>query len=364
MFETQYREAFSQVTASADLRERVLNMKEKGNNRSQFGFIKVVLVVALVAVLAVSVGASETVASWFKNYFGFGKLTAEQNAYIEDNEQYIGQSQTVDGYTVTLKSAMTDGETVYMLIELSAPEDLPLQTAVFDGVQLPLTFLEFNKIQFVDSEGKTTIECISRTMYPGDKESNTQEVLFSFELSGNEDSLQWHMELEGLTGRYSNTAHMNEVEYNENAGQKSGQYKSEDFEKAYPAILLTDGSWEFDFCFEKSSQKEVELIKSPITTSVRVFKGDGTYDYEKITITSFKLASLSATVTFESPNGLAEFADNLHDQVCVVMKDGSQVVLLESSGDGKMKKFKAWSPIILEKADYILLSDGTQIPIG
>ena len=111
MFEKEYREVFSQVKASQDLTRRIMMMKQK---RQQRGMVlaRVVLIAAVVAMMALTVSASETVQNWFLDFFkdkSDGELSQGQVEYIEENAQIISDSRTIDGWTVELRSAISDG---------------------------------------------------------------------------------------------------------------------------------------------------------------------------------------------------------------------------------------------------------------
>ena len=126
MFEQEYKEAFSKVTASEDTYRRVMNMaKEENKPRVTTAFSKVLVAAMMVTVLVVSVSASEVVRSWFASYFTEHveiPLSTEQEAYFQEQEQHFTQSVTADGVTITLKSALTDGKKAYVCLGITAPE--------------------------------------------------------------------------------------------------------------------------------------------------------------------------------------------------------------------------------------------------
>ena len=107
--EKEYREVFSQVKASEGLTRRVMAMKqERKQNRI---FTRAALIAAALALMVVTVSASETVQNWFVNFFAAINrtgLTTEQVEYIEENAQAILVSQTHNGWTVELNSAFRD----------------------------------------------------------------------------------------------------------------------------------------------------------------------------------------------------------------------------------------------------------------
>ena len=91
--------------------------------------IKRMAVLALAAALVLALGATAWAAldgaEWFKSWFATSsrtELTEGQKEYIDRAAVDVGQSVTASGWTVTLDSAMTDGERVYMNLT-ARPED-------------------------------------------------------------------------------------------------------------------------------------------------------------------------------------------------------------------------------------------------
>ena len=93
------------------------------------------LIAAVIAVTAMTVTAfaAEEIAGWFKQYFTKQTevpLTPGQIEYIEENEQIIAETQANNGWTVELKSAITDGKTGYVIFGITAPEGYTLGDVV------------------------------------------------------------------------------------------------------------------------------------------------------------------------------------------------------------------------------------------
>ena len=91
-----------------------------------------VLLAAVIALMAVTVTAfaSEAVSGWFKQYFtnrSDAPLTSGQIELIEEHEQIIAETQSHNGWTVELKSAMCDGKTGYVIFGVTAPEGIDLR---------------------------------------------------------------------------------------------------------------------------------------------------------------------------------------------------------------------------------------------
>ena len=372
MLETKYREVFTHVTASEHLYGRVLNMKYS-RKQGKRTMPRLVLAAAIIAMLAVTASASEAVAGWLRNYFALysnGILTADQSMYIEENEQKVNQSQTVDGYTIEIKSAMSDGRVAYLVLGYSAPEGVPLTRTSLDGAELQIVEFIHDNFVVTDSLGRKEILYTGSTVYYNDDGTNTQDIMLHFELDPKAENdsidseMEWYIRLEGMTGRYYDRAYSQELEATKYAGLKSYRLTDEEAERMHPKIRLSEGTWEFSFRFEQADNREIELIGEPVTASACVgWDANDEGIYKDVTITSFKLGSLSATVTTDYPYGAPIFTNEEDCHINVVMEDGSKVELRENSGSIGCMDLLANGPILLENVDHILLPDGTVIPM-
>ena len=92
---------------------------------------RLVLIAAMIALSLLLVGCTVAyVNGWFTDFFAGRSetpLSSEQIEFIQENEQIIQESQTKNGWTIELKSAITDGETAYVIFGITAPEDVDLE---------------------------------------------------------------------------------------------------------------------------------------------------------------------------------------------------------------------------------------------
>jgi len=111
--------------------------------------------------------------------------------------------------------------------------------------------------------------------------------------------------------------------------------------------------------FSDEGFHEIELIKEPIPGEVNI--GLNKDSYHDVMITSFKLRTMSAEISYEyvvPVHGAGDF-----DPIYVVMKDGSQIMLLPRSGTPVSCTYHFAVPVILSDADYVLMPDGRKLPI-
>ena len=228
-------------------------------------------------------------------------------------------------------SAFSDGSQSIIKVKLIAPEDVSLDACNFfpgnDAVLVPIG--EEHLTQWNGGWGA----------YVDEKEPNVADITFSIrEPIG--DRTHWTLRIEDIYGTYE-----------ENIGQADYRQWTE---------LLVEGLWEFEIVFSNDGYQEIELIKDPIPGQVNI--GLNQDSYHDVMITSFKLRAMSAEITYEyvePVHGAGDF-----DSIFVVMKDGTESMLLPKSGSPVSCKYYFAVPIILKDADYVRMPDGTKLPIS
>lgn len=308
------------------------NARPKGK-RSGRTVTRMILLAALIAALTFSVLAADSISNWFVAYFSrhsAADLTQNQIAFIEGNTTQITQSQTCNGYTISVESAFSDGSESFVKLKLIAPEDVKLDAR---------NFFPGNELCFVPvGTGDNTNYGGGWICYVDDATPNEAEITgYIHEVIG--DRTNWILRIEDIYGIYE-----------ENVGQENYRQWTE---------LLAEGIWEFQIEFSDAGFQEIELINEPIQGEVNV--GLNKDSYHAVTITSFKLRAMSAEITYkyvESVHGAGDF-----DPIYVVMKDGSEIMLLPESGSVTHSTYTFAAPVILSDADYVRMPDGTKLPI-
>lgn len=365
MFREDYKAAFSNVTASGETRRKVLELPGEDYTKITWvrKFAVVAAVVIMVSAMTVTVFASEELASWFQRFFSENmqeNLTEEQIGYIVENEQILNQSHTQSGYSLKLKSAITDGAVAYITIGITAPENVVLSKTVIEGYRSEKPAISFGNDGFLTlADGSRFYGGYwCRSMEDYDGLDHTQDLFITLEpdaengmpLPGSE----WKIHIEDLIATYTNQAYID--------ARKAEGIDDTDGTRSYPQVVLAEGVWDFEFQLDGSNANEVELISQPVITTAlgNGWRVDGTAVYEDVTITSFLLRSLSASIYLDGD----ETVDFTYYDQCpirVVMKDGSEVQLRTSAGQPGEAKLLADTPIVLENAEYVLLADGTKL---
>ena len=394
--EQEYRDTFFHVTASPEAYRRVLRMAKR-KHRDYMHRRTAILIAAIIAMMGLSVTAfaSEFIQNWFVSFFAEkndSALTQEQVNYIEENAQNINEVQMQDNWNVELKSAITDGDVAYIVIGVTAPEGVSLEQRVVDGSILD-RFNPGNLFPIPEDGQKDVITCSegiasvsgnyqyvqSFTMVEdGDGLPNTKNWVFTLEFckfdAGKETTItepfgsdiEWYIHIEDIIREYEDEEYRQELMNGKYAGQTDVMFTHEETKRLQCEEILAEGTWDFTVNFGESGEG-VELLNQPITTMASIFRKTGPeiWDYEhvvdKVTVTSFVLRPLSATIHYECDGG-ANFNDHKEMRVYAVMKDGGQVELADYGGGGRgFAVLTAKAPIIVENVDYILLADGVRI---
>ena len=357
---------------------------------------KVWLIAAVIALTLLLVGCAVAYANgWFQQIFSARSetpLSSEQIQYIQNNEQIVGQSQTINDWTVDLKSTICDGRTGYLVFRITAPDDVDLEQYLnpptLDDKRLSMGndsasrkasySLAVASIGTVDSERNYWYLDSGDWMADGDGQPNT--VLFCMtirceKIDPNKPMLledpfgkdvSFRIRLMGITLEYKNQELQREIEE-----KYAGQAYIVDGEEAaglFCSDILTDEEWNFDITFDSDNQF-IELITKPVFAQAKVWRyadekqWDTVDSLEEVQISSFRVTPFGANISYvPKPDAIGispRIGENVEDAIYAVMKDGSRIQLnLTGNNDTVLQ---AETPIVLSQLDYILLEDGTQI---
>ena len=316
------------------------------------------LLAAVIAVTAMTVTAfaAEDIASWFKQYFSKqsdAPLTPGQIEFIEENEQVIEESQSSNGYTLKLKSVLSDGYTVYATVGLTAPEDVTHED---------LKKLWGSDIDFYDQNQKPCFSWMMDVQDDMDGLENTVNLFFELTPAEWNSGTVLTIRINSLEKYIFNAAYEQELLETKYAGQENIIFTDEESAKIHQLITLADGPWEFTIDLGEVKPEVLELIAEPVTVQTCYgFKEDGTDLFEEVKVTSFILSPLSATIQTDT-NYAPDFAAGGRN-VYVIMADGSRIELIPNFGGGGAQRFRTASPIVLSEVDHVLLSDGTKLTV-
>lgn len=266
------------------------------------------------------------------------QLTPCQQAYVEEHLAEIGESVTQNGFTLTLKGAMTDGTAAYLLVDITGPEDADIEGLALGSV------IDFDKLNLADTKS-TPIRSSKATFIPisdGDGLQNTLSLVIQYHVfpsPGGEFTL--------ADGK-SRILHLENLIYNEK-------------EYPYPERTMAEGVWAFQFAFTKVDDRERELLTSPISGSYTQLSGKQV----NATIFSFMMKGLSATLYYNLEDGQVQEAGDF-GILQFVLKDGSVIEAYpEKAGQTSGMEnagclyctYVSQAPILWEDVSRVLIGD-------
>lgn len=357
---------------------------------------RMLLAAALIALMLLLVGCTLAYASgWFVSYFqrkALAPLTDEQIRYIEENEQIIGHTQTQGDWTVELFSAITDGTKGYIILGITAPEDVNLTPRVKDDVMLDWfgpgnsgTDVWYGPPVIQGSEGVYWSTLSSTWLDDGDGKDNTRHYALEITPNRNDSTLDpfgpdavYHITIQNIVREYDDEEYKQHLLDTKYAGQTDVMFTHEETQRMNLREVLTDGTWEFDVTFSGGSSQpfeELEFLSGPIRTEADILRRYGeqlwesAHFREEVTVTSALLRPLGLTLTYEDCNGGPTFYFSDEDLFAeadifayAVMQDGSRIRLWDmGKGGTDYKVLDAESPVVIDSVDHILLADSTKL---
>lgn len=364
--EQEYRAVFDQIAASGETHRRILNMaKNTQKHRTAGVFSKVLIAAVMISLLAVTVAASEF--GWFTTYFSEESetpLTSGQVNVIEENVQDIGQKQTCNGYTMELKSVLTDGYNMFISVGITAPEDVYLDRTVKEGYDpaAPVIWLGENSKFEMGNRGYASTWNMSDD---GDGKSNTHNIVYLMSTDNEPftegDTIKIH--IEDLYAEYTNDAYGRELEEKYGFAPKLGLITEEEAEKLYPVELLVEGTWDFEIKFDQINTPFVEVLEQPVDYVMQAMADADADEVDVNTkITSIRISPIGVVCEYEAVdypiiNGVWG---------SIVMKNGEVRALNGDTvgGYGDTSSRGMFSvPLVLEEIDHIELKGGTILTI-
>lgn len=310
--------------SSERVRELTMSKIKEDKKPKRIAF-RVLIAAAIMMALTVTVFAAGNGAAWFREFFARGgetELSDGQMEFIESNAVMLNESQTVNGYTVTLESYISDGSMAYLKMNIQAPE----------GVEMSRSGYRFESMAAVYPDGEPACGFLSWALQ--EKNEDTGESTYILDLNfimddGREDD-PVILELTDL----------------------------------YNGAKLTEGTWRFEIVLPDTA---IELIDEPFTCPL-AHTGEG--ESISITITAVRLRAMGIEIMYE-PSALEMFEEHHFWTIQAVMQDGSVIEFLPSGwGKASDSEETDWwveyhSDILsLDEIVCIELPGGVQIPVN
>lgn len=363
MFEQEYKVVFSKVTASGETYRRVLNMTNRKKKSGTTAVISKVLVAAvMISLLAVTASASEVVRNWFVSYFGSESevpLSQGQVEFIEENEQHLEESRSTNGWTVELRSTLTDGMKGYIVLGITAPEDVSLEEipakseGMYYGPGNDFLLKSEDAVLHCSAYpdfGGVLGNIGSRWVEDGDGRINTVNYVIDVA-----PDVEW-AEADPFGADTKWSIHINNLVF------------------GFPEqTVLAEGIWDFVFTFEYD-KTEINVLNEPMKTLAWALPGDGTEVETEVTITSMVLRPFGITLYYGNDSDGLDYSRTSVNFTAsesgwhpwfAVMQDGSKIELYSFSGNPAERYvyLEASVPIVLDDVAYLILSDGTELAV-
>lgn len=356
---------------------------------------RLLLIAAVAAILLLLAGCATYAWHWYTVYFSMQRtepLSDSQVSYINENAQNLDVSQTYEGYTIELKSALAEGQGAYITVKLTVPDDVDLIN-LKDGETL-----HFRNLYAMPEGSELPASMSCQIMDDGDGKNNTVNVVLGIEpggfLSDEEVTFgsgkPWRIVLGDIRIDCWDREYEQELRQTKYAGVTDFMFTDEEVAQMHSEKVLTSGKWEFNVEFPSADTDSLELLTSPVSTKAVITRKDrsdamfyGTAEaVEDITITSIQLHAFGATVAFETPETKegSDFPDffcawmdmgdtynpltrlvRQDENFFVVLKDGTRIDFWQGEGAVDTAYLKTDSPIVLKDVDYLQLSDGTKL---
>lgn len=296
---------------------------------------------AAALVLALGVGAAAYYGDVLLDYFASmnGKdLTEEQIATVRALTAVVGQSQTVDGWTVSLDRALATRHNAYIELDLTAPAGTAVDPEMLH-FDCDVELSGFNTADTPD-EGVTGRGMQMEMFKEEGMAENESTILLTLDRTATAAS-----ELDLADGR-SRTLTIRDLR----VWELDEKGKRTD-------TPLVQGTWRFTFTLPKA--EEVELLDG----AVSVWATDpATKKREEVGVSSFRLTALGAACEYITPDDYIRPFDDL----AVTMADGTVVtgrVKENSARDfGKICSFIFDVPIDLDQVACVSFQ-GLKLPM-
>ncbi len=284
------REAYKEAQAEKEYRRETICRRVSA----------ITMAVLCVAMLGVGGVLAETLdlGDLFRSIFSVqqgSSLSENQATYIEEHLADIGESVTADGYTVTVKGALTDGTTAHILVDVIGPEGIDLET-ISPGFDLTMKGLCYE-----DQHGIGSVGAAFWHLDDNDGKANTISMNIEYKVYG----------MPGgnftLADGRNRTMHLADIWYVED-------------EYPYTMRHVAEGPWVFNFAFAAVENTEVELLQSPIFGSYSQISGNQV----DAMIHSVMMKGLSATVYYTLAPGEVQEAGDF-GALKFIMKDGTEL---------------------------------------
>lgn len=289
---------------------------------------RILAAAAIIGAMTLTVFAGGDAAHWFRDLFSRNRgeeLSDGQVEFIESNAVLLDQSQTVNGYTVTLDSYLSDGSSVYVKTIIQAPE----------GKEIAAQGFKFGEIDVLQENDEVAGCFLSWDLVERSEDMTFATYMLTFDF----------VVLEGFDG--------------------DTNVISIELADLYDGPKPIGGSWQFAFELTDAS---IELLTGPVGGVQARSLGGQPFE---VTVTSAHLRPMGLRLLYEIPASERDYQHHQFAAATAVMLDGTTVELLssgcgrQSDGDSEILWVEYYGGIIVpDEIAYIELPGGVQIPVN
>lgn len=276
-----------------------------------------------------------------------------QEPLFSQQTEDIGQNGEQNGFSIELKSVVYESYTAYATFGLTAPENRDFSD-VLDGHSDV-------SLGFSDCQTNIPANVSYEVLDDGDGKNNTLKIVVSIQ----------PVVAQGAPSAFG-SGKTCEIVFSDVVYHRENEKE-----------LLASGQWKFVIELAEADSGEQELLDSPVSAKVWVSRtgaseSEGMDAIEDVTLTSVRITPLHVEVSFEMPEPSDSFVGVFidaatfapppgtdgtdYENIAIVMKDGTEISLFQSTGAKDVAILTASSPIVLEEVDCLRMSDGTRIP--
>jgi len=262
-----------------------------------------VLIAAIVAAVLILAACAAYAWHWYTVYFTQERrqpLSDSQIHYIQDNVQEHQLSQTIDGYTMELKSSISESDCAYVTFGLTGPENVDFST-ILDVDSQETLFLERLKVIPEGSDLPALVIC--DIVEDGDGRNNTINIVLQIEPDVLQEEPAFgpgktcEITFESITHWGYDREYEQELLSTKYAGQTDYMLEGEEAQRVHPQTVLAAGDWKFEIELKQADWEMVELLSDSVSAKALVTRvGENEYELteavETIIITSVQLRPL------------------------------------------------------------------------
>lgn len=359
--------------------DRVQNVHSRSGVRKKL-HLRIVFLTAIAAILVLLAGCAQTTDK------GQKPLSGEQIEFVNQNTEDYPIRPLPNGFSMELKSVIPVSNTVYVIFGLTAPENMDFSDVLDIRSDASLAF---PGLQAMPSASDLPANISYDVMDDGDGKQNTLKIVIRIHpvmRQGTDSVFGPGKTCEIVFKNIVKLGHDREYEQEllttGYAGQAGCVFTPEEAERVHPEVLLVSGEWKFVIDLAEADSGEIELLETPVSAKVWVIRnGAGDFEaidaIENVTLTSVRVTPIRVEISFAIPEPSDTFSCLLidtagfpsppgtdaidHKDVCLVLKDGTDISLFQSEGANDTAILVTDSPVVLGEIAYMQLSDGTKL---